>query len=149
KHHTYYDITSASVSQQERSWLPNTVIHAFKHAMTPYGDQKLPLFMQDHSKAWHNYYSDKLVHFVDRDHPVYLRIISPTTITSKMDATKAKSYVDFDKEAYQKYLITFGKWKRFNIDDFTQYLGSLVEIWENFSNQKIQIKKRSFFNFFK
>jgi hypothetical protein len=147
--HTYYDVTTGDMSQQKRHWLPNTVIHKFEHAMMPYGEQKIPLFMHDHSQAWHRYYADKKVHFVDRKHPVYLRIISPTTITSRMDPNKAKSYVDFDEVEYKKYLATFGKWQRFDCLDFSNYLDQLVSVWEEFSQKKIKLRKRSILNFFK
>ncbi len=149
QYHSYYDITTASTSQQLRHWLPNTIIHKFEHGMAPYGESQLSLFMHDHSQAWHVYYADKKIVWAPKKHPVYLRIISPTTITSKMDPGKAVNYADFDKEEYSRYLKTFGNWKRFSCVDFTMHLDRLIKIWENFSQQRIERKKKSFFNFFK
>jgi hypothetical protein len=146
--HSFYDITSGKTSQQKRNWLPNTVIHKFEHAMAEYGEEKIPLFMQDHSQAWHVYYSSKKIVYAPKLHPIYLRIISPTTITSKMDVLKLNNVSEFNKSAYSVYLKSFGNWSKFDTPDFKQYFDPLVKVWESFSNSKILIKK-NFLDFFR
>ena len=68
-----------------------------------------------------------------------------STITSKMDPYKADKIESFDKDAYDKYLQTFGKWKIFDCNDFKIYQNDLIKIWEDFSKQKLVIQKKSFF----
>ena len=149
EYHSYYDITSGNISQQTRHWLPNTIIHKYEHGIAPYGEDKVPLFMHDHSQAWHKYYADKKVVFASKKNPIYLRVISPTTITSKMDPNKANKIESFDKDAYNTYLKTFGKWRYFDCNDFKIYQNDLIKIWEDFSKQKMAPQKKSFFNLFK
>ncbi|CAN5568877.1 hypothetical protein BH10BAC1_BH10BAC1_19720 [soil metagenome] len=149
KFHLYYDLVSGDISQQERNWLPNTIIHKYEHALAIYGESNLPLFMQDHSQAWHVYYQNKKVLYTPKHKSIYLRIISPTTITSKMNQLKSSSYLDMDMNSYGEYLKTFGKWRYFNANDFKAYQNKLINIWETFSKQKIKLKKKTIFNFFK
>lgn len=149
EYHSYYDITTSTISQQTRHWLANTVIHKYEHGIAPYGENHIPLFMHDHSQAWHVYYANKKIVWASKKNPIYLRVISPTTITSKMDAAKAAKIESFDQAAYEKYLKTFGKWNAFNCNDFEKYKPKLIQIWEHFSKMKIQVKKKSFFNIFR
>jgi len=148
-YHTFYDIASGLVSQQHRDWLPNTIIHKYEHAVAAYGDSGQPLFSQDHSQAWHRYYADKKIHFVPKKHPVYLRILSPTTITSKIDPLLSGKFESIDMNAYSAYLKGFGKWRRFNLNDFEYYHPQLLKAWETFSGQTIRPRKRNFLDFFR
>jgi hypothetical protein len=148
-YHSFYDITSSKTSQQVRNWLPNTVIHKYEHALAKYGNNQAPLFTQSHNIAWHEYYANKKVIFAAKRETIYLRIISPTTITSKMDATMAATIDSVDMKAFQKYLNTFGKWSNFSCDDFKMYQLALVKIWEDFSKLKIVQRKNFFLDFLK
>jgi len=144
-YHSFYDVTSCTISQQKRAWMPNTIIHTFANAMTSYGKKGLPLFAHDHSKSWHLYYAGKKCLFAPKDHPIYLRVISPFTISSGNNSQDINT-IDF--QSYKKHLISFGKWKSFGLSDFQPYKDDLIDIWENFSGQKINIKNKSFFNLF-
>jgi hypothetical protein len=148
-HHTFYDIASGLVSQQDRDWLPNTIIHKYEHAVAPYGDSGKLLFSQDHSQAWHRYYADKKVHYVPKSEPVYLRILSPTTITSKIDPLHSERFENIDMNAYAAYLKGFGKWRNFNLADFKVYQPQLITAWEEFSGTKIKPLKKNFLDFFR
>lgn len=144
-YHSFYDVASCTVSQQKRDWMPNTIIHTFSNAMASYGEKGLSLFAHDHSKSWHHYYSDKKHVYAPKDHPIYLRIISPSTISSGNNSQHVNA-VDF--QSYEKHLNSFGKWKKFNLSDFQPYKNDLINIWEKFSGQKINIKNNLFFDLF-
>ena len=107
KHHLFYDITSAMTSRQKRNWLPNTIIHKAEHALAPFGPEGKPLFTHDHSKAWHVYYKGRKIKWASKRHPVYMRILSPTSISGKVDYTE-----------YSEYLKGFGKWRKKIPSDF-------------------------------
>ena len=143
--HSFYDITSATISQQKRAWLPNTIIHKYQHAITPFGAEGLPLFAQDHSKTWHNFYADKKIVYSEKLHPLYLRVISPTTITSRLNNNAHSKDTNFNIKLYNEYLKTFGKWKKSSGDDvFRLYCNDLIRIWEEHSNTKITSKRKHF-----
>jgi hypothetical protein len=139
-YHSFYNITECKIAQQKRPWLPNTVIHKYEHAIAPFGEGGIPLFMHDHSKSWHIYYARKKIIFASRKQPLYLRIISPTTISSGLNKTLNTSD-DIDFLAYKKHLASFGKWNTFNLEEFEIYKNDLIKIWEDFSNKKISQKK--------
>jgi hypothetical protein len=79
--HTFYDIMSGKISSQKRSFLPNTCVHKYIHAMAETGPEKIPLLQNDHS-MWITYYKDKRLIYTPRAFPVYLRVLSPTTVTN-------------------------------------------------------------------
>jgi hypothetical protein len=149
RYHSFYDLTSSRTSQQIRNWLPNTVIHKYEHAMAKYGSEDIPLFTQSHNIAWHEYYIDKKVVFASKKETIYLRVISSTTITSKMEAAMAEDIASVDMAAFQKYLNTFGRWSYFACPDFKIHLLALIKVWEDFSKLKIDQKRSSLFDFFK
>jgi hypothetical protein len=113
KYHSFYDAVSGMISQQKRPWLANTVIHKLEHALQLTGEEYLPLFTQDHSKAWHIYYNKMKIKWARKSHPVYLRILSPTSITANRISGNAE-----ERDSYQKYLQGFGKWKLRKLKDF-------------------------------
>ncbi len=113
KYHSFYDLNSGLISQQKRDWLPNTVIHKMEHALQIYGEENKPLFTLDHSKYWHEYYRKKKVKWARKSHPVYLRILSETSITANRPGSNESS------ENYKKYLSGFGRWKKKELKDFS------------------------------
>jgi len=111
KFHSFYDISNKLTAQQKRPWLANTVIHKTEHAMHPFGEKNLPLFTLDHSLYWHKFYKSRKIKWARKSHPVYLRLLSPTSISANPD-NKA------DDEEYMEYLKSFGKWSKKMIGDF-------------------------------
>lgn len=153
KFHSFYNIVSGKVCQKEKNWLANTVVHKFEHAMAEIGEDKLPLLTCDHSKEWYTYYKDRDLIFAPKKHPVYLRILSPTTVTSgihnsttvgvhdkyeefKSKVIKMKVESDIDFKTYNNYLKGFGRWKYKNMDDFINSTNKLNHVWGSFSGQK-------------
>lgn len=153
KYHTFYDVVSGKICQSEKGWLANTVIHKLQHALTEIGEDKLALFTCDHSKEWLRYYKDRNLVFAPKNHPVYLRVLSPTTVTSgihdiknnsiydryeefKSKVIKLKNRSDINFSSYSNYLKGFGRWKYKNIDDFNTNTVCLDKVWEEFSGQK-------------
>lgn len=145
-YHSFYDLTSGDIAQQKRPWLPNTIIHKYNHAVTEFGRQGLPLFMHDHSKSWHIYYDKKKIVYAPKKYPLYLRIISPTTISSGLHET-LNSPANIDFHTYKEHLLTFGKWKTFDMKDFQIYKNDLINAWETYYGQKIIFRKKNFLIF--
>jgi hypothetical protein len=153
KFHTFYDVSSGKICQKEKGWLANTVVHKFEHSMAEIGEDKLPLLNCDHGKEWYSYYKDRKLVFAPKNHPVYLRVLSPTTVTSgihnstivtihdkyeefKSKVVNLKKESDIDFKLYHNYLKGFGKWKYKDIKDFTNSIHGLDHVWEEFSGQK-------------
>lgn len=146
KKHTFYDILSGQIAQQDRNWLANTVVHKTEHALSFFGSEQYPLLASDHSTTWLQYYKDKVIKYTSPEKPVYLRILSPTSIT----AGGAKEGVNHSgSEAYQKYLGQFGKWKhRKELKGLDIYFNDLKKIrkkyFENISRTKKSLFQRLF-----
>ncbi|MBS2212127.1 hypothetical protein KEM09_11975 [Carboxylicivirga mesophila] len=98
RYHTYYELRSGLFCQGIKNWYPNTVAHKYEHAITIMPDGR-PLLDQDHSVVWHNYYKNKNTLFLPKDSPFYVRVLSPTSITS------------MENSKYNKYVLSFGYWK--------------------------------------
>jgi hypothetical protein len=126
RYHWFYDLASGAVSAQRRHWLANTVVHKAAHALTPYGEyhngvsdttRKPVLLQNDHSKTWHTFYRDRNVLWSRFGSPLYLRILSPGSITAG------------NSGEYQSYLSSFGYWKDNLPSDFQPYAAELKAIW--------------------
>lgn len=133
KHHTFYDAASGRLSQQVRSWLPNTVIHKTEHALAQYGeyhyvvksDKRKPHLLQnDHSKWWHTYYANKKVVYADKSSPLYMRILSPTSFTAQGGVNTS------EHQSYNEYISKFGDWNAVVPAVFQPYIDELMKAWE-------------------
>ncbi|RAU83290.1 glycosyltransferase family A protein [Pontibacter arcticus] len=125
RYHAYYDMVSELTSLQKRDWIPNTVIHKFEYAVTV--NSKGTLLSTDHS-AWHLFYKDKkLTYLPAGSEPLYLRIISPTSITAGLSN---KDNADFSVaiRSYQLYLSSFGNWRNNTMPSFSLYINGLKKI---------------------
>jgi len=123
--HCFYDLSTGRISQQKRSWLPNTVIHKTEHALAEYGeyhyvvhsDLRRPHLLQnDHSKWWHQYYAGKKTIFAPKGNPFYIRVLSPTSYTASGGQ-------------YDHYLEKFGKWDSPVPEEYREYIDELKKIW--------------------
>lgn len=111
KYHLLYDITTGKSLQNDHTWFPNTCILGYQHAIQPFGPEQMPLFMYDHDKAWHQYFEGKNVGYAAKNNPVYLRIISPSTVSISGTWDKSK---DYDQENFDRYVQSLRKWRRIN-----------------------------------
>jgi hypothetical protein len=125
--HTFYEICSARISMQKRNWYPNTIVHKIEHAAykIPWKEKKEYLLCTDHSATWHTYYSGKHCISTDGNEPLYMRILSPFSITSRAAITE-KAFVS----SYISYLSGFGAWSvnRKSIKGLDNSLDMLLEI---------------------
>lgn len=135
--HTFLDSSSGQLTQQERSWVASTCVHGKKHILAPWsGPGASPvgnLLYTDHSKAWHAYYADKKITAADPRHPVYLRVLSPTSITSGAESGPPQSIRDVSMEKYYSYLRGFGSWKPAAVHDFDLYFPMIAGAWNGFA----------------
>lgn len=140
-YHTFYDISSGTLTQQQRAWVASTCVHKTEHALSEWkGEGASPvgnLLYTDHSKTWHRYYAEKTAVKADALHPVYARVLSPTSITSGGTAL-VKTIADVDMQKYYAYLRSFGEWNPAVTRDFDQYRRSLGEAWKLFSGRQQQ-----------
>jgi hypothetical protein len=95
-HHAFYDLTTGMISLQKRDWFANTIVHKYEHAMKEMEEDQIPLIQCDHSKAWVNYYKNKKILFANKKFPIYLRILSPTTVTSGIHGNNKSTLEKYD-----------------------------------------------------
>jgi len=151
RYHVFYDVLSGNISTQKRDFLANTVIHKYEHAIKAVGPDQTPLIQSDHS-FWIDYYRDKNLVYTAPSFPVYLRVLSPTTVTNgiheaegsisvrysffRENVTKMKTFADIDIQAYLSYLSTHGKFRYKRLAPFSIVIEHLDAVWLKFSGQK-------------
>lgn len=144
EYHTFYDIMSGIVTQQKRNWIASTSIHKKEHALilpgrnTPGANLIDSLFYTDHAKDWINYYAEKNLKYAERGAPVYLRVLSPTSITAGAGIRRVLAANDIDLQRYYTYRRQFGTWKSKHITGFAPYLPQLNRVWPAFSGQSLR-----------
>ncbi|MGL4599153.1 MAG: hypothetical protein ACRCYO_16655 [Bacteroidia bacterium] len=135
--HTFFDLSSGQITQQNRPWIAACCIHKKEHALAAYtgeGDSPVGnLLYTDHSKAWHVYYEGKNCIISDRTRPVYLRILSPSSITAGAQHGPPKHAGEVNFEKYYAYLRLFGNWENVPVKQFDAYRDQLREAWRVFS----------------
>lgn len=144
EYHVYYDSVTGKVCRVKNAWLPNTVIHKTTHALASFTSDNIPLMLLDHSKTWLDYYRNKKIVYAEKDKPVYLRIMSPATQTSKMHQ---KRIVDFSDEVISEYLNRssgIGKWRFGTVSGFEAYIQQIQKIWIEVSGRQLDIPKNYF-----
>lgn len=151
-YHTFYDISSGVLTQQNRPWIASTCIHKKEHALIHQNGEKRAdnfinsLFYGNHAKDWIAFYKSKKIIYADKKNPVYVRILSPTSITAGAKTFPVKSVNDIDMTHYYKYLKEFGVWHNVVLNQFEQFKNDLSANWYNFSHLKQSpIKGISFF----
>ena len=151
--HTFYNITSGQITQQKRPWIASTCVHKTTHALSPINGTKKNFYSNsvlytEHSQVWHQYYAGKNNLIADPSEPVYLRVLSPTSITAGAKRFPIITTDDIDFNHYHDYLHLFGNWEnKKNCIEFDAYLLDLKKSWEEFSGQ--ELKKIPMKNLFK
>ncbi|MBI3511418.1 MAG: hypothetical protein HY064_12195 [Bacteroidetes bacterium] len=137
--HTFIDSSSGVITQQQREWMASTCIHRSEHLLKewngPGSSSVGNLLYTDHSKSWHLYYSNKKKIAAEKEHPVYARILSPSSITSGAGSGSVP-FNDISFEKYYDYLHAFGEWKKAATKDFDAYLPALADAWKEFSGKE-------------
>jgi hypothetical protein len=151
KYHAYFDVVSGKICQALNPWLPNTVIHKFRHAMAEFSEDNIPLFQLDHSKEWVKYYKGKKIFFEKKTSPVYLRVLSPTAGTSRMHAMRLLTFSAENLLEYSNNISVIGKWKLARLQDFEKHIDKLNVIWRKIPglpSPPIYKKRRALFSWF-
>lgn len=143
KYHTYYDITNSKITYSNNSWLPNTMIHKYQHAINKNNPENIPLMVCDHSTAWHHYYQNKNIVFAPKSSPTYLRVLSPTCLSFKQ-AFNSENLSDIDMEQYKSKISKIRGFDYFSPKGFSESIEQLVELWFTFTNEPIARKKIGF-----
>jgi len=134
KFHTYYDVSSGRICQNNVSWFPNTTIHKYAHAISiiPAGvtvdEPECALIASSHNKTFHKYYKDRNVYAADKSNPIYLRTITPGSVSF----TQQK-----DKLDYKDYISRYGDWYYIRLENYEPYIVELIALTEKYLNIKI------------
>lgn len=140
RYHTFVDSSSGIITQQQRQWVASTCVHKKEHVLSSWtGAGASPvgnLLYTDHSKSWHLFYEGKKISQADKNNPVYLRVLSPTSITSGALNGPPQTLSDVSLEKYYEYLKSFGDWTPANVKVFDSYLPKLAEAWKVFSGSE-------------
>lgn len=146
--HCFYDIASDRFASQKRLWMPNTTIMTMDCAFGEWHEKgKSLLFDYDHSATWHLFFDDKRTIASRAENPIYLRVLSPFSITSEQN----RAFVDerIIMRNYFDYLSGFGSWVGYNMIDFKSITFELRTIWleyhGNVINFGIWIRLQFFF----
>jgi hypothetical protein len=162
-YHTFYDCSSGVLTQQKRPWIASTCIHKKEHAWAKQiGEGQADnfvnsLFYASHGRDWITFYANKKIVYAQPEFPVYVRVLSPTSITAGAKTFPVKSIADIELKQYHKYLRQFGIWSPQNITAFDQFRPLLENGWKLFSHlplrpikgifwfDKLKVKIRSVF----
>lgn len=138
--HICIDILSLMMSYRQASWIPNTAIMKYEHAIERFGEHEA-LFLEDHAKVWNTYFEGKLCVTTERSEPIYYRILSPFSITS--------GYLNgvSDVVKYRKYIDGYGPW--INISKEFYYYEQLHAIQKGISWTKSYLRPPRVFNYVK
>jgi hypothetical protein len=157
RYHSFYDLSTGITTQQARPWIAATCIHKKEHAVTlnRYGgaswNQRMQkpdwhpeagkaenfihsLFYGEHGNDWIEYYQSKKIVYARPQTPIYVRILSPTSISAGAKKFPVHSLLDVDLDAYRSYIHRFGSWNSYPIDNWSAYPPLLRSIWQQFSN---------------
>lgn len=130
RYHTYIDLMYMKISHLKNSWMPNTVIHKYEHAIKPCGSMNIPLILQDHNEYWHEYYSNRNVYWSKMEYPIYFRILTPSSITSGLsNVDDINGYNN-----YLKYLNGYGPWISLNSE--LSFFNSLLQLSNRYFSSK-------------
>lgn len=147
EHHTFYDISSGNLTQQKRPWIAATCIHKKEHALMHQNGLQIAenfinsIFYGEHGKDWIAYYKNKNIIYTNKLNPVYVRVLSPTSITAGAKVFPLKTLTDVDMTMYYNYLKTFGIWQNTNLPQFTNFKNDLSNAWFQFAKiQQTKIK---------
>jgi hypothetical protein len=137
--HTFIDSSSGTITQQERPWVASTCVHKKEHILSNWNGAGASvvgiLLYTDHSKTWHVFYESKNKVAAPKESPVYLRVLSPTSITSGALNGPPQSLKDVDMNKYYTYLSGFGEWKAASVTLFDPYRKTIADAWKVFSGK--------------
>jgi hypothetical protein len=112
--HTFINVDSGLIAQQKRPWIPNTAIMKWELAFSNLFLDNALLFNFQHT-VWHRFVTDSKasVEYTKKFNPLYLRVLSSASITSR--ETQSKS-------GFNQYLAQFGTFEESELRDFKNNL---------------------------
>ena len=132
KYHTYYNLINGKISFLKANFMANSVFHKYEHAIKivdhpkEENDINKPLIACDHALEFIRYYKDKNIIYSPRKQPLYLRILSPASVT--MGILDEKSRAKFDIDDFNQKSKEFGFWQKFWLSDYKKYFQKLNKI---------------------
>ena len=130
KYQALYNITDAQIALPDLPWLANSVFHKYEHAITVVPQFNRKLINCSHSDAFHLYYKDKKIYFFPKYEPLYLRILSETSLHIKTAETTT----------YGHHKRKYGFWFHYQLPSYEAYIQLLIEKFQVILNSRIERK---------
>lgn len=120
-YHSFINIDSGLIAQQQRPWFPNTAIIKWDLAFSILFLDNALLFNFQHT-VWHRFLKDAKasIEYSNKFNPLYLRVLSAASITSI--ETQSKS-------GFSQYLSQFGEFQEMEFQDF---MNSIMKLNDEF-----------------
>jgi hypothetical protein len=120
--HAFYDLNSNRTISTKKNWLANTAFLTREHAFSIQKDGRT-LIEQDHAEEWHLYFEKRNMYYASAGQPIYLRVLSPTSITANGQ----------EGSSYSHYLQSFGDWSQpLKLTNFSESLSKLEKVHQEF-----------------
>jgi len=136
------DTITGKICLGNYSWLANTVIHKYQHAVTIIPDQgrayqpEGALINGRHNVAFHEYYAHKKILYSSKYHPLYLRTLT-------MDSISINNREDNLK--YFQWIKSYGTgWYYHRLAEFEPYISEIL----NLSSEYFKVKPKRDFSAF-
>ncbi len=148
KFQLHLNIADGKISFNSFSWLANTIIQKWEHAISTENNDNQSLILCDHSIAFHKYYENKKIFYTRKKNPIFIRLLSPTCHTIENVKVVDNSF------NYQRFIDGFGYFGYFKIENFNHIIpeiNSLVKEYFNIEppNKNLMFRNVPSFSFFK
>lgn len=120
KYQALYNITDAQIALPKLPWMANSIFHKYEHALTRVAPHNRKLINCSHSDAFHLFYKDRKVYYFPKFSPLYLRILSETSLHIKTADTS--NYSDHKKK--------YGFWYYYELPSYEGYIVQLIKKFE-------------------
>jgi hypothetical protein len=127
RYQALYNIVDGKVALPHLPWMANSIFHKYEHAVTNIADDNRKLVNCSHSSAFHLFYSDKKVYYFPKYSPLYLRVLSETSLHIKTS----------EKASYAAHASKYGFWGYYFLKDYDAYIGLLVDKFQMLLGVKI------------
>lgn len=130
KYQALYNIVDGKIALPNLPWLANSVFHKYEHAITMVELFNRKLINCSHSDAFHIYYATKNVFYFPKYQPLYLRVLSDTSM----------HILTSESSSYSLHSKKYGFWHHYKLSDYEAYISLLIQKFESILGFKIHRK---------
>ena len=127
KYQALYNIMDSKIALPHLSWMANSIFHKYEHAITCITDVNRKLVNCSHSESFHVFYADKKVFYFPKYSPLYLRILSETSLHIHTSSNSS----------YDSHARKYGFWHYYSLKDYEAYIEMLISKFHTLLNIKI------------